>query len=291
MADCSNPNYICGIGFTACGKCPGCLANKRKEWSDRLIIESRYHMYNYFVTLTYSPENLPDDESVHKDDVRKYLKRLRYFAGFLPRHFGCGEYGDESARPHYHICVFSDSDVFDSILKSWNLGRVDVEALTPGRCKYCAGYVVKKMTKDDDPRLLGRNPEFWFGSRRPALGFDLLFELLDKMATDDAFYSMMLTHVYPPCSVKIGGKWVRLPRYIRDKLKILYRFENETQQAIFRSHKRDRDRAILEQIKANLSDVPINMQQMLDLTMDERIRRGEAFKKAYELRHNQRRKL
>lgn len=257
MAVCTNPNYFAGIGFTACGKCSGCLRNKKKEWSDRLRIESRYHKFNYFVTLTYSEETLPKDESVHRDDARNFVKRLAYFVGYTPRHFGCGEYGDESARPHYHLCVFCDEDLFEQLLKSWTLGRIEVAPLTPWRCSYCAGYVVKKLTDKNDSRLEGRNPEFWFGSRRPALGYPLLVEILEKFATDEKFRNMVLSHVYPPNAVRVGGQNLRLPRYVRDKLKSIWRAYNEEEQWFFVSQKKNRDRAIFEKLASDLSDLPV----------------------------------
>lgn len=45
--------------------------------------------------------------SLNKRDVQLFLKRLRN-AGFHFQYFGCGEYGDLSARPHYHLLIFSD---------------------------------------------------------------------------------------------------------------------------------------------------------------------------------------
>ncbi len=258
--------------------------NKKKEWSDRLIIESRYHTHNYFVTVTYSPENLPEDLSVSKGTTQKWIKRLSYFCGHTPVHFGCAEYGDESARPHYHLIVFGDRDLFNEILQSWDYGRVDIEPLTPGRCKYVSGYVVKKMTKEDDPRLYGRNPEFWFGSRRPAIGYRMWRDLLEKFATDEQFRNQFLSHIYPPNSIKIGGKWIRLPRYIRDKLKPLFKLYNEEKQTAFRERKKATDWAILKQIAKNLQTVSLKWSDLKFQTYSERKARENNLIKAYELR-------
>lgn len=219
------------------------------------MIESRYHQYNYFVTLTYAPEHLPLDESVDKETVRKYLKRLRYYCGYMPRHFGCAEYGDESSRPHYHLCIFADTNIFNDIMKAWEFGRIEVDALTPGRCQYCAGYVLKKMTKADDPRLLGRKPEFWFGSRKPGLGYDFLYQFLERFAEDPSFQEQVLSHAYPPHSVRMGGKNVRLPRYIRDKLKPLWRYYNEEKMEQSKADKASRDREILKILCSQVSEL------------------------------------
>lgn len=288
MAWCTSPNYFSRHGFTACGKCFGCRLNKKKEWRDRQVIESRYHKYNYFVTLTYSPEYLPVDESVSRDEIRRWLKRLAFFAGYTPAHFGCGEYGDESARPHYHCCVFADTDIFHAILASWTKGNVDIEHFQPGRASYVAGYVVKKMTKVDDERLAGRLPEFWFSSRRPALGYKFLFDLLERMASDENFRQVMLSHVYPPSSLKIGGKSVRLPRYIRDKLKPFYRIDNYERQEEFRKEKAFSDAQILKQIAANLPGMLVGSVKWDCCKLETKKLREERerlVKKAYEIKH------
>lgn len=217
--------------------------------SDRLIIEKKYHMYNYFVTLTYRPEIQPI--SVERDDLIKFNKRLAYHCGEMPQFYAVGEYGDESALAHYHLAIFSDKDIFNKILKSWDFGRVGIEHMEDGRCKYIAGYVAKKMNKPDDPRLEGRKPEFRMCSRRPALGFNLLYEILERMSTDPKFKQVMLSHVFPPYSIVLGDKKILLPRYVRDKLRPLYN-DIEEIQYVYKQQKAQRDFAISEKIKENV---------------------------------------
>ncbi len=270
MAYCTNPSYFASLGFVACGKCHGCLQNKKKEMSDRLFLEKRSHSHNYFVSVTYAPENLPDDMCVSKKVARDWVKRISYYCGYTPTHFGCGEYGDESAHPHYHCIVFADSDVFEQLIQSWTFGRVEVAPLTLERCRYTAGYVVKKMTKSDDPRLEGRTPEFWFGSKRPPVGYRLLYDLLEKVATDDMFKQQFLTHVYPPSAIRMDGRWIRLPRYIRDKLKPLFKMYNEDKQNAFCQEKKYRDAAILKQIAQNVQSMSMKWNQIKIDTYDKR---------------------
>ena len=251
---CTNPGYITGVGFVPCGKCFACRVAKKKEWSDRLIIESHYHPFNYFVTLTYAPEHYPDDESLDPEVLKKFIKRLGYYCGKVPQYFACGEYGDEdyTERAHYHLAIFSDKDIFNEILASWEFGNVDIKPLVPERCKYICGYVVKKMTKGDDPRLDGRHPEFFSNSRRPALGYAFLYEFLERFANDESFRNQMLTHAYPPYSIRIGGRNISLPRYVRDKLRGIYE-QNAENQLQEKAEKRVRDLQILEAIQKNLS--------------------------------------
>lgn len=286
---CTNPNYFTGVGFTPCGKCTACRINKKKEWSDRIQIESLYHPYNYFVTLTYSPENYPSDESLHKEDLKRFFKRLGYYCGKVPQMFAVGEYGDTTQRAHYHCALFCDKDEFENIQKAWTLGRISIDSLTPGRCRYIAGYCVKKLTKADDERLDGRFPEFFMASRRPALGYQLLYEVVTKMATDENFRKHMLSHVFPPASVKLGRKYIRMPRYVRDKLQPIYA-ENYERQEVYKAEKSAQNRAILDQIAATLSGMLL--EQGLSCTREnfialrDRLRgeRDAANSKAYNIR-------
>jgi len=60
-----------------------------------------------FITLTYNDKNLPDDYSLNKQHFKDFLKRFR--KAIEPakiRYFMCGEYGDDSWRPHYHAIIF-----------------------------------------------------------------------------------------------------------------------------------------------------------------------------------------
>ena len=91
-----------------CGKCLECRIQHARQWADRCVLESKKYKDNYFVTLTYDDEHLPERNSLNPDDVTKFLKRLRKkFKGVKIRYIYCGEYGDTSFRPHYHFCFFN----------------------------------------------------------------------------------------------------------------------------------------------------------------------------------------
>ena len=60
-----------------CGKCMACRVKRTMEWSVRILDEASYYKTNTFLTLTYNDENLPKDGSLSKEEVQKYLKRLR----------------------------------------------------------------------------------------------------------------------------------------------------------------------------------------------------------------------
>ena len=89
----------------ACGKCDGCTARKAQEWGIRCYHESLQHKRNAFLTLTYDDNNCPPE--LVKSDLSIFIRELR--RELYPdkiRYFGCGEYGEETHRPHYHLLVF-----------------------------------------------------------------------------------------------------------------------------------------------------------------------------------------
>ena len=95
-----------------CGKCISCQMSRAGEWATRATQESKYHLHNCFVTLTYAPEHLPENESLNKEDLRLFFKRVRTkFKGVKFKYLASGEYGhnpkdNKIERPHYHICFF-----------------------------------------------------------------------------------------------------------------------------------------------------------------------------------------
>jgi len=62
---------------------------------------------NIFITLTYSDEHLPSDNSLHLEHFQNFMKRLRKKYGENIRFYHCGEYGEQTQRPHYHACIFN----------------------------------------------------------------------------------------------------------------------------------------------------------------------------------------
>ena len=105
--------------YNVCGQCMPCRIRRRKEWETRLMLEWKTWNQGAFVTLTYSPEYLPDADqwkggNLIKSDLQKFMKRFRkYFnekyGDRKIRFFGCGEYGTQSKRAHFHILIFNNA--------------------------------------------------------------------------------------------------------------------------------------------------------------------------------------
>lgn len=229
---CRNP-YVQGVRAFPCGQCMPCRLNRRRVWTHRLLLEQLQHGDSAFVTLTYDDFHLPLGESLVPKDAQDWLKRFRKDIYPLKvRYYLVGEYGDESFRPHYHVALFgyptcrfgvsrysrsrlSCCDVCDRVRDTWSRGNVSLGTLEPHSAQYIAGYVTKKMTSVDDPRLGGRHPEFARMSLRPGLGYDALFELSSEI--------LKLDLVDPqgdvPSALRHGSRLLPLGRYLRRKLR------------------------------------------------------------------------
>lgn len=152
-----------------CGQCLNCRINQARVWQHRIMLENMMHKESLWVTLTYNNENLPKDGSVSREEVQKFLKRLRYH-GLEFRYFIVGEYGDQSWRPHYHACFFglSMKDAF-LIFKTWakcDRSGFKIGEINDKSARYTAGYTTQKLTKRRDLEAFGLQPEFMLSSRK-----------------------------------------------------------------------------------------------------------------------------
>lgn len=206
-----------------CGKCIGCRLDYTRSWADRMMLElsTTPDQKACFVTLTYSPENVPycfDEDndpdhlspvsmSLEKRDFQLFMKRLRfYFSEKKIRFLGCGEYGSSTLRPHYHLILygisaddFSDlrllkinnlnqalytSDILRDI---WSNGHVSISNVSYNTCAYVARYNLKKSYGiDSKPSDFALDP-FILMSRRPGIGSEY-FELHPDCIQQSAIY-------------------------------------------------------------------------------------------------------
>lgn len=96
-----------------CGQCIGCKLERSKNWAIRCVHEASMHADNAFITLTYRPEDLPENGNLVKRDFQDFMKALRHhFNRDIPeyldnektvknpafrkiRYYMCGEYGSQ----------------------------------------------------------------------------------------------------------------------------------------------------------------------------------------------------
>lgn len=207
-----------GIPFP-CGKCLPCRINKRKMWTLRMLLELKMHDDALFVTLTYDDDHLVFNEDMVpqlcKHDVQTFLKRLRKRIGKL-RYYVCGEYGENTHRPHYHMVLFGVSPLFQPIIeKEWSNGFCSFGTVTRESIQYVAGYVTKKLGNANNSNV---NAEFSCMSLRPALGVPALSVVLREFEHYGVIKKNNDGTVSFPSTLVIGHARYPFGRTLLDKL-------------------------------------------------------------------------
>lgn len=124
------------------------------------------HARNSFITLTYSDTHIPLNNQLNHQHFQNFMYKLRKRYGEGIGFFMCGEYGEETQRPHYHSCLFGidfddkkqvrENKHGDKIWNSkeltdlWGLGHTELGSVTQKSAGYVARYVLKKQ----DPTAL-----------------------------------------------------------------------------------------------------------------------------------------
>lgn len=208
-----------------CGQCIGCRLEYARQWAIRAEHETKMHKENCFITLTYSPENLPQPEypTLDKTHFVKFMKRLR--KSIEPkrvRYMMCGEYGEKGERPHYHAILFghdfldkklwkiqNEHELFVSEILSdlWGQGFCTVGTATFESCGYVARYVLKKAKGEEQREEkytnselgMWREPEYMTTSRRPGIGAAYYEKYKKEIKTND--------------SIIVRGHECSIPRY------------------------------------------------------------------------------
>lgn len=189
-----------------CGQCIGCKLERSRLWAIRCMHETTLHENSIFVTLTYDDEHLPPNGNLNRPDLQKFFKRLKKGHPNV-RRFYCGEYGDQTRRPHYHAILFGYSPddkqlhrvksgnryyVSEKLLKLWKHGHCEFSDVTFETCAYVARYVTKKITGPPAEKHYQRidpetgevtqvNPEFSGMSLRPGIGMPFLEKWADDI--------------------------------------------------------------------------------------------------------------
>lgn len=193
--------------------------------------ENQTHRESCFVTLTYSDEHLPPGGTLVVAHFQAFMKRLRKQAGRRIRFFHCGEYGENTWRPHYHALLFglwpadatklpgkskSGSDQWrsESLEKIWGLGNVTIGTVNFESAAYVARYILKKVNGQqaeshytrvdlDTGEIHKLQPEYTTMSRRPGIGAE--------------WFQKFHSEVFPADEVIARGHPSKPPRFY-DKL-------------------------------------------------------------------------
>ena len=217
-----------------CGQCEGCRLAYSREWAIRCYHETQMHEKNCYVTLTYA--EIPEGGSLVKNELSKFMKRLRKSQGPAIRFFGCGEYGDKLGRPHYHSIIFnwkpkdlrpfkenkSNQMIYTSrqLDKIWTHGHTYIGEATFQSSAYVARYILKKIN--------GQQQESHYKTIDPATGEitkDLIPEFTAQSLGDEntggigkSWYEKYgLTDAHNRDEIILAGRKFPVPRYY-DKL-------------------------------------------------------------------------
>lgn len=199
-----------------CGNCDECRARKSAEWGMRGAHEASLYEDNIFVALTYNDEQLPPDGQLVKPDAQRFIQRTRDRRRRHPndiegdhsqpiRYMTCGEYGEQSGRPHYHFMLFNcgfpdgkrvahnngnelyESDILTSLWSDKDgspLGIANYGIATPGKAAaYIAKYTSKGWNKGTRCNADGVElpPQFMHMSTKPPIGHAWLAQYKDDL--------------------------------------------------------------------------------------------------------------
>lgn len=166
-----------------CGKCIGCRLEYSKEWATKGCLEAEYYTENWFLTITYDQDHLPEagtmidpktGEELGKnpfgtlknEDMTLFIKRLRQYYERKYNHKGirymmCGEYGDQGQRPHYHAIMYNlplhnihfhqyneNHETLwrcEELEEIWGKGLIVAAEVNWNTCAYVARYITKKV--------------------------------------------------------------------------------------------------------------------------------------------------
>lgn len=167
-----------------CGHCVLCRRARAEEIGVRAILEMKSYpadVQHSFITFTVDDEHMQEvfpGVRLHHRPFQLFMKRLRR-KGIVVRYLMCGEYGERTHRPHYHVILFGwcpGDSYFDDrgcyhgsrvLEELWPFGHVMVDPVNANRIFYVAGYTLKNSGDD-------RYEPYVRWSRRPGLGADYI---------------------------------------------------------------------------------------------------------------------
>lgn len=184
----------------------------------------------FFVTLTYNTDTVPItpngfkslDETryypatriktrklymaQHSSHIQLFIKRLRKRHKGKPiKYYICGEYGEKSWRPHYHIIIFNAS-ILD-IEAAWTYGTIHSGEVSEAS----VGYTLKYMSKHKKiPQHKRDDRVKEYSNMSKGLGANYLTPAMNTWHKKD-----LLNRMYIPLN---DGKKIAMPRYYKQKI-------------------------------------------------------------------------
>lgn len=218
--------YPLGFMEVPCGRCLACKIQKSREWTHRIMFELQSWNDAGFLTLTYDDNFLPKNYSLVKRDLQNFIKRFRrYLKDEKIKYYGCGEYGEDTCRPHYHLIIFGfgvctalkhkhtlvpmKGQVFKvlsgPLVELWSNGFVSIGEVEYDSARYVTGYINKKYSGVLADKVYTQTKrEIPFQVCSQGVGLD--YAIKDsKRITENCYLSMR-------------GQKLGIPRYFKKKL-------------------------------------------------------------------------
>lgn len=198
------------VQIIPCGKCIGCRLEYSKQWATKGILEAEQFKDNWFLTITYDQEHLPENGSLKANEFKNFIKKIREYYDRKYNHIGvrfmgCGEYGT-LGRPHYHAIMFNMPIPIEQMKfheynenhealyrcpeleKIWGKGMIVAAEVNWNTCAYVARYITKKVgipANKEHYKKLGIEPEFFRMSRKPGIGREYYEKNKNKLFEKD----------------------------------------------------------------------------------------------------------
>lgn len=246
-----------------CGHCELCQKSRSRDWILRIekafeaFKNNHKNTFSYFVTWTYEDQFLPLSPTTGMPTLDKQtfrhmfntIKNTEEITSQDFQYYAVGEYGDLSARPHYHGIVFSSKSI--DWKHYWSYGNIQVGDVQPESIGYVTRYVDKKLgsyLKKSDYELLGIEPIFSIMTK--GLGKDFIIDRIEKYKDNPALLNSIVGQ---------NGQKFNLPKYGKKKLDSFVKSQlmkyNQASQSVTRSilpkekSVKSADNALLEKVK------------------------------------------
>ena len=290
-----------------CGQCIGCKEDYAKQWATRCCLEAMQWEQNWFLTLTYDDYHKPWDDTfvnpetgiIYQDDgtwngyleakdFTKFMKDLRRHWEYNYNHtgirfYGCGEYGGQGERPHYHIILFNmpldpnklrvhhmekaTGDITykcEEIEQIWKKGFITIAPFSYQTACYVAGYVQKKQKSCRNTEWYaekGQTPEFTRMSRMPGIGKDYYLNHPEMYANDEIIVCGAKQQIVP----------AKIPRYF-DKM------HEEQFPDLMDNLKQNRKQRAIDASRTKMKQTSLTIQEQLQLEKKEKEDKLKIFK-------------
>lgn len=277
-----------------CGQCIGCRLDYSRNWANRGSLETKEHLENFWITLTYDDEHLPKvEEMITSDDfvftetdeiewkgclfpkdlknfidyLRKIVKKETGHTGI--RFIASGEYGERGRRPHFHIILFNCPLPVESFYESridwkkdtyWKSDIID-KAWGKGIAEVgevnweTIAYTCRYITK----KINGKDSEYVYAAKGQIKEF-LRTSRMPGIARN--YYEDNKIEIYKqdkiPIIEKKGLRWEKPPKYF-DRL-----METENPE-LMEEVKENRKKAMLNALEIKAQTTSLNIWDQLQV--------------------------